>query len=33
MLKALYKIPINRSAAVHRNQIASEMIKDIAAAQ
>lgn len=33
MLKALYRIPINRSAAVHRNQIASEMIKDIAAAQ
>ena len=33
MLKALYKIPINRSAAVHRNQMASEMIKDIAAVQ
>lgn len=33
MLKALYKIPINRSAAVHRNQIASEMIKEIAATQ
>jgi len=31
MLKALYKIPINRSAAVHRNQMASEMIKLIAA--
>lgn len=33
MLKALYKIPINRSAAVHRNQMASEMIKEIAAVQ
>jgi hypothetical protein len=33
MLKALYKIPINRSAAVHRNQIASEMIKDIGTTQ
>jgi hypothetical protein len=33
MLKALYKIPINRSAAVHRNQMASEMIKEIAGVQ
>lgn len=33
MLKALYKIPVNRSAAVHRNQMASEMVKEIAAIQ
>jgi hypothetical protein len=33
MLKALYKLPVNRSAAVHRNQMASEMVKVIAAVQ
>ncbi len=33
MLTALYKIPINRTAIVHRNQMASEMIKTIAAIQ
>jgi hypothetical protein len=33
MLKALYNIPVNRSAAVHRNQMASEMVKVIAAVQ
>ncbi len=33
MLKALYRIPINRNAAVHRAQIASEIIKEISAVQ
>lgn len=33
MLTALYKIPINRAAIAHRNQMASEMIKTIAAIQ
>lgn len=33
MLKALYRIPINRKAAVHRAQIASEIIKEISAVQ
>lgn len=33
MLTALYKIPINRTSIVHRNQMASEMIKTIAAMQ
>ena len=32
MLKALYRIPINRTSAVHRSQMASEMIKEIATA-
>lgn len=30
---ALYRIPINRNAAVHRAQIASEIIKEISAVQ
>lgn len=33
LLKALYKLPPNRTAAVHRNQMASEMVKSIAAKQ
>lgn len=33
MLKALYRIPINRNAAVHRALIASEIIKEISAVQ
>lgn len=33
MLTALYRLPINRTAIVHRNQMASEMIKTIALSQ
>ena len=33
LLAALYKLPPNRTAAVHRNQMASEMVKSIAARQ
>jgi hypothetical protein len=33
MLKVLYTIPINRTSAIHRNQMASEIIKEIVAVQ